>query len=106
MEVKNIFKNIPEDLSEEIVEKILEVKNIRIERIISKGQSSPPNFWYDQNENEFVIVVKGRAKLHFMGEEKPILISKGEYTIIPPHVKHRVEWSDPGTETIWLAVFY
>lgn len=106
MKLNNIIKNLPENLASEVVEKISEVKNIRIERIISKGHSSPKDFWYDQIQNEFVMILRGRAKLQFMGEPKPTIMSKGDYLIIPPHVKHRVVWTDSGTETVWLAMYF
>ncbi len=106
MKVENLLKNLPVKLEKEIIEKITEVKNIRIERITSKGHSSPKDFWYDQVNNEFVMVLRGRAKLQFMGEPKPTFMTKGDYLIIPPHVKHRVEWTDNGTETVWLAIYF
>ncbi len=106
MKVENFLRNLPVDLTNEAIEKISEVKDIRIERIISKGHSSKKDFWYDQSKNEFVVVLRGRAKLQFMGEPKPTLMTKGDYLIIPPHVKHRVEWTDNTTETIWLAVYF
>lgn len=105
METNNLF-NIPEIFSHEVIEKILENKNIRIERIISKGHSSPKDFWYDQEENEWVIVLKGNAKLLFEGELEAVQLNEGDYLNINAHVKHRVEYTDPDVETIWLAVFY
>lgn len=106
MKVENLVKNLPDNLSKEVIQKISEVRDVRIERIVSKGHSSPKDFWYDQTQNELVLVVRGRAKLQIMGESKPTLLSKGDYVIIPPHVKHRVQWTDPGTETVWLAVYF
>jgi len=106
MKVENLVKVLPEDLSKEVIEMISDVKDVRIERIISKGHSSPKDFWYDQKLNEFVLIIRGRAKLQFMGEKKPTHLSKGDYLIIPPHVKHRIQWTDPGTETVWLAVYF
>jgi len=102
---QNLFENIPESLPEEIIETIIESKNVKIERIISKGHSSPKNFWYDQEKNEWIMVLKGRAKLIFK-ENESMKLSAGDYINIPAHKKHRVEWTDPDTETIWLAVFY
>jgi cupin 2 domain-containing protein len=106
MKIKNIFNDIPSNIKEEITEKIISSGNIRIERIISKGDASPGDFWYDQEDNEWVIVIKGNAKLEFFGENELIDLSEGDYFNIPSHKKHRVEWTDPENETIWLAVFY
>jgi len=102
--VTNIFKNIPKEISEEIFEEIFSNDIIRIERIISKGQSSPTDFWYEQQENEFVILLKGKATISI--NENKIQLNSGDYINIPAKVKHRVEWTDPNNETIWLAVFY
>jgi cupin 2 domain-containing protein len=106
MKTKNIFNNIPSEISQEIFENLLENKNIRIERIISKGQYSAPGFWYDQYENEWVILLKGKAKLLFKNESKEIYLSPGDFINIPSHIKHRVDWTDPNEKTIWLAIFY
>jgi cupin 2 domain-containing protein len=106
MKIKNIFNDIPSNLSKEILDEIISTDKIRIERIISKGQTSPENFWYDQEENEWVIVIKGKSKLKIIDEDELIELNEGDYINIPSHKKHRVEWTDPEIETIWLAVFY
>ena len=103
--MKNIFENIPENISEEIYETLLKAKNLRVERIVSKGHSSPKDFWYDQDENEWVLVLRGNAKLLFDGDNT-LELSAGDYINIPAHKKHRVEWTDPKAETIWLAIYY
>jgi cupin 2 domain-containing protein len=102
---KNIFENISSNIPEEIIEPLITNDRIRVERIVSKGQTSPKGFWYDQDENEWLIVLKGNAKLLFENDEL-IKLSAGDYIKIPAHKKHRVEWTDPETETIWLTVFY
>jgi cupin 2 domain-containing protein len=102
----SFFENIPINLNQELTEQILNLKNIRIERIISHGHSSPEKFWYDQDENEWVIVLKGKAKLLFQDDARAVTLNEGDYIKIPKHVKHRVEWTTPDEATIWLAVFY
>ena len=102
---KNLFENIPQNIPAEIFETIIESESVKIEKIISKGQTSPENFWYDQDKNEWVVVLKGSASLQFEKEEI-IKLSAGDYINIPAHKKHRVGWTDTGKETIWLAVFY
>jgi cupin 2 domain-containing protein len=106
MKINNILSDIPERIPEEIFGEIISSENIRIERIISKGQSSPEDFWYDQEENEWLILVKGKAKLKFSDENELVELTAGDYISITSHKKHRVEWTDPENETIWLAVFY
>jgi len=105
MNYKNIFKEIPSDLRAEVLETLVTSKNIRIERIISKGNSSPPDFWYDQDENEWIILLKGSAKLLF-DDGMIIELNPGDYVNIPSNKKHRVDWTTPDEETICLAVFY
>jgi len=104
--MNNLFADLPTDLPEELVEIITETQHVRIERIVSTGQSSPEGFWYDQDEAEWVVVLKGKAKLLFEGDEQPIHIKPGDYIHIPAHRKHRVEWTTPNEPTVWLAVFY
>ena len=102
---KNIFDNIPSNIPEEIIETLIDSDGIKVERIISKGHVSPKDFWYDQDKNEFVILLKGSAKLLFENDEQ-IILSAGDYINIPAHKKHRVEWTVSKIETIWFAIFY
>lgn len=102
----NIFNHIPDGLTDERVEVIAGAENIRIERIISRGQASPPWFWYDQEMNEVVILLKGHAGLAFDGENDFIEMKPGDYIHIPAHVKHRVEWTDAKHQNVWLAIHY
>ena len=77
-----------------------------MERIVSRGHASPDGFWYDQDENEWVIVLQGSAGLRFEGKEELLVLHTGDYILIPRHCKHRVEWTDTDCETVWLAVHY
>ncbi len=106
MEVKNIFSDIPVETPNEILETIIESHQFKIERIISRGQSTTDGYWYDQEKNEWVLVLKGNAGLLFEGSEEIVIIKTGDYINIPAHKKHRVEWTDPEEETVWLAVHY
>ena len=105
MKLGNVFRSIPEGLTEEVFDILAQSKDVKIERIVSKGQSSPGSRWYDQEQNEWVIVLKGEAVISFE-HGKEIGLKVGNYITIPAHTKHRVKWSDPNTETIWLAVHY
>jgi cupin 2 domain-containing protein len=106
LDVKNIFDLVPVELPEEITETLIEKNNIKIERIISSGQSSPEGFWYDQGTNEWVILLSGSAALLFEKDDKEKILKPGYYVFIPAHLKHRVSWTDKNQNTIWLAVFF
>jgi cupin 2 domain-containing protein len=105
MELRNIYRQIPDDLSNEVFETLVEGNNIKIERIISSGHSSPYNDWYDQEENEWVLVLKGSASIAFE-DAVEINLEEGDYINIAAHKRHKVTSTDPSVETIWLAVFY
>jgi cupin 2 domain-containing protein len=105
MRVNNFFENIPNILPEELIEEIYSSPDFKIERIISDGHSSPKDFWYDQDKNEFVFLVGGSAEIMFEDEQN-IKLNPGDYLIIPAHKKHRVEKTDPVQKTFWLTVFY
>ena len=105
MSANNIFASIPQRSDQELVEILVENKDVCIERIVSKGHTSPASGWYDQAKNEWVIVLKGEAIISFE-DESEIRLSAGSYVDIAAHKKHRVSWTDPDVETIWLAVHY
>lgn len=101
----NLFENIPDILPVEHFTDLVKEKNIRIERIVSLGHTSPESGWYSQDENEWVIVLEGAGTILFEnGREQPL--NKGDYLNIPAHTKHKVTRTDPNNVTIWLAVFY
>src|SRR3569832_1153668 len=78
----------------------------RIERIVSIGHAFSPGFWYEQQQNEWVLLAKGAARLRFESENRLIDLAQGMYLDIPAGMRHRVEWTCSESETIWLAVFY
>jgi cupin 2 domain-containing protein len=100
----NIFAGVFPDARAEKLTSLLEAANVRIERIVSLGHASPPGFWYDQDQHEWVIVLRGAARLLFEGDAKSIELCAGDYVDIPAHKKHRVEWTTPEQPTVWLAV--
>ena len=105
-DIQNIFSSIPDDIPQELFQDILTTDKFRIERIVSKGQSSPEGFWYDQDENEWLILLRGSAGLLFEGNDNIIELKPGDYINISANRKHRVEWTDRTTETVWIAVMY
>lgn len=106
MNTGNLLEHIPAQLPAELVQTLAAGKRTRIERIVSKSHCSPPGFWYDQDEDEWVLLVKGEARLRFEKEDRALHLAEGDYVHIPAHVRHRVEWTQENTETVWLAVFY
>ncbi len=89
----------------EQVTALLERGGVRIERIVSHGQASPPGFWYDQEEHEWVLLVRGAARLEYEDGET-LSLEAGDWVDIPAHRRHRVAWTDPARMTLWLAVFW
>ena len=106
MQIANLFAARLEPKREEIFATLLETGRVRLERIISTGQSTPAGEWYDQERNEWVALLSGSAGLLFEGEPEPRVMKPGDYLIIPAHLRHRVEWTDPDHETVWLALHY
>ena len=104
--MNNIFSGIPDNLPDELIELIAENHDVTIERIVSIGHISPNDFWYDQDKNEFVFLVCGEARLRFDDKDEIVQMKKGDYIIIPAHKRHRVEWTSPDEDTVWLAVHY
>ena len=89
---------------EEVVTEILARPRMRIERIVSTGQASPPGFWYDQPWDEWVALLAGAARLRFENEPGDRELCPGDHVFIPAHARHRVEWTSAQPRTIWLAV--
>ena len=106
MDIKNIFSGIQKQAPDEILETVLLTHQFKIERIISRGHATAEGEWYDQDKNEWVLVIKGNAGLLFEGDNEAVIMKTGDYINIPAHQKHRVEWTDPKEETIWLAIHY
>ncbi len=106
MNVSNLFSNIPDGVNEEVFDSLLEKNNIKIERIVSSGQHSTEGFWYDQEKDEWVILLSGSAALRFENEDQLCSLYPGDYIFIPAHCKHRVEATDKHSKTVWLAVHF
>jgi cupin 2 domain-containing protein len=106
VDARNLFAAIPEAVpgQAEFVERLAGANGARVERIVSRGHASPPGFWYDQAETEWVLLVAGRARLRF-DPERVLELGPGDHVVIAPHARHRVEWTDPAVATVWIAVF-
>jgi len=102
--IKNVFDDLPQHLPKELVQTLIRAADVRIERIISHDHASPEGFWYDQPQHEWVIVLKGAARLQF--ENGMVEMMPGDFINIPAHRKHRVDWTTPDEPTVWLGVRY
>ena len=102
----NLFAGLRPKLRQEQLRDLLAAPGVRIERIVSTGQATPAGEWLDQERAEWVILLRGAARLRFEGEAKPRLLKPGDYVNIPPHCRHRVDWTTPREPTVWLAVHY
>ncbi|MBP1182730.1 cupin domain-containing protein [Methylobacterium sp. PvR107] len=102
--VVNLLADVPVDSPEEIVSVLLAVPGLRVERIVSTGQASPPGFYYDQPQAEWVTVLVGSAELRFADEAEPRCLNVGDAVLIAAHRRHRVERTE--SPTIWLAIHF
>jgi len=101
----NIFSDIPAEIPNEIFEDIITTEKLRVERIVSKGHVSPDSQWYDQTENEWVIVLSGYGVIEYINGDK-VTLRQGDYLHIKAHEKHRVVETSTDENTVWLAIFY
>ncbi len=106
MKIGNIYSNLPQNAEKEVFEDIFIRNAFKLERIISKGQATPEGKWYDQEHDEWVILLKGSAGLQVKGKPDVMVLQPGDYILLPAHLKHRVEWTSEEEETIWLALHY
>jgi cupin 2 domain-containing protein len=100
----NIYQDLPQQLPKEVVQTLIRATDVRIERIISHGHASAKDFWYDQPQHEWVIVLQGAARLQF--EDGMLEMKVGDFINIPAFKKHRVDWTTSDQPTIWLGVRY
>jgi len=105
MRTGRLLAAAPRGLAEERFETILSRDDIRFERIVSAGQTSPPGFWCDQKEDEFVLLLAGAATLRIDGQDNLLDLEPGDWVELPARCRHRVEWTQPDPPTVWLAVF-
>jgi cupin 2 domain-containing protein len=103
--MRNLSDAIPGRLPEELFETLLRTDTVHIERIVSRGHMTPQGQWYDQDRHEWVLLVQGAAGLAFE-DGRDVTMAPGDWLAIPAHDRHRVTWTDPGQDTVWLAVHY
>ncbi len=102
--IANLLTDLPRHLPAERFETLVQSGETKLERIISTGHNTAPGDWYDQPRAEWVMVVKGRAGLRFEDEPDTRILEPGDHLLIPPHARHRVEWTSAGEPTVWLAL--
>ncbi len=100
----DLLSAVPDASNAELLETIINLDGICLERIISKGQATPAGYWYDQPWHEWVLLAAGEALLLIEGETEPRRLCQGQWIMLPARCRHRVEWTLPEQNTIWLAV--
>ncbi|MBB5543864.1 cupin domain-containing protein [Paraburkholderia fungorum] len=101
----NLFEFGAPASSDEQVDALVEDAGVSIERIVSRGHASPPDFWYDSPRAEWVALLSGAATLEFEGEREPHPMKSGDYVLIEAHCRHRVAWTSDTEPSVWLAVY-
>ncbi len=103
---ENLFHDIPDTLSEELFTELASGRSTRILRIVSTGHTTPEGEWYDQEDSEWVVVLKGRARLVFADGRDDLEMGPGDHVLLPAHCRHRVAWTTPDEPSVWLAVHF
>ncbi len=106
IETGNLFAGVPAQLDAELFDTLVEVEGLRLERIVSTGQATPVGEWFDQDRDEWVVLLDGAAEVLFEGEAGPRPLAPGDWLRIPAHVRHRVTRTDPDRPTVWLALHH
>ena len=102
----NLFAGIPGELSGELAETLAKAEGVRIERIVSRGHSSPADFWYDQEQTEWVVLLSGSAVIRFEQDPAPRVVRPGDWLEIPARCRHRVDATAADEDSVWLAVHW
>ena len=104
--MNNLFANVPAGSPDESLDVVVDSAGVRLERIVSFGHASPPGHWYDQDMNEWVVLLRGAARFRFEDEPEARVLTPGDWVDIRAHRRHRVDWTAEGEPTIWLALHY
>jgi cupin 2 domain-containing protein len=106
IQIQSLLANLPQDLLKERFETVLETPAFRLERILSRGHATPEGEWYDQELDEWVVVLQGAARLVIEGRAEEIVMNPGDALLLPAHCRHRVDWTAPDRVTVWLALHF
>jgi len=101
-----LFQGIPNILPDELFTPLLETGQFKVERIVSRGHHSPEDQWYDQTQDEWVLLLQGAAKIVIKEPSQTIHLKPGDHWLLPAHCQHRVDWTPTDQDTIWLAIHY
>lgn len=104
--VTNLLAPFAERPEHEVFEPLASSEHFLFERIVSVGHTTPPGKWYDQPRDEWVVLLKGAARIRFEGHDDPVELGPGDSMLIPAHLRHRVEWTSPEGESVWLALHF
>lgn len=102
----NLYDDLPEKLPDELIETLVEDAGLRLERIVSTGQATAEGEWYDQDADEWVVLLMGSAQVRFESPEEVLTMNPGDFVRIPAHRRHRVDWTAPDVPTVWLALHF
>ena len=103
----NLRRDLPaRPLRAEVVDLLLDRQGLRVERIVSTGQATPEGQWYDQDTDEWVVVIAGAARLRLENEDEDRELGEGDWVLLPAHCRHRVIWTRAEPPTIWLALHF
>ena len=100
----NFFKDLPNTTDAEVIQKRCEAAGGYVERIITRGQITPPGQWYEQETDEWILLLQGEARLLFEDTGDEVLLQPGDELWIEAGRRHRVSWTLPDQVTLWLAV--
>lgn len=104
LEFGQLLDDLPSAEAGEVLDTLLARDGLRIERIVSHGQATPDDEWYDQDEDEWVIILKGEARLRLEDDAAARDLGPGDFMFLPAHCRHRVDWTSPDEPTVWLAI--
>lgn len=104
MNAGNLYHGLPQQAAQEQFDPLLERPGLRLERIVSSGQATPAGQWYDQAEDEWVVLLQGEAGLRIEGEAECRRLRPGDWLLLPAHCRHRVEWTAAEGASVWLAL--
>ena len=102
----NLFDPLPAAVEDEIFDVLTQGRDTIIERIVSHGQTTPEDTWLEQEKTEWVVLLRGRARLRFHGDESDVELGPGDALTIPGGVRHRVTMTSSDTPAVWLAVHF
>ena len=103
LHITNLMRGLPPASPDEVFEILLQGPGVTLERIVSRGQTTPEGEWYDQNWDEWVMLLAGAARL-LIEDEGEVTLEPGDALLLPARCRHRVTWTDPAQPTLWLAL--